>query len=205
MLKALIRNTHRVLVFNRRKHVLVQGLGTFLAGNTDIMDVGTGDGSIARALADQLGDVTITGIDILVRPHTEIEVTAFDGKTIPNSDKSVDAVTFVDVLHHCDNPQDLLNEAARVSRNHVVIKDHLAETAFDHLVLRFMDWVGNAPHGVALPYEYAPLEVWHTRFREAGLEVEQFTTDLGLYPWPFSLVFGRKLHFLVRLRHAAGK
>ncbi|NNK78442.1 MAG: class I SAM-dependent methyltransferase [Litoreibacter sp.] len=205
MLKDLIRKTHRVLVFNRRQDVLAQGLSAFLIGNNDVIDVGTGDGSVARQVKDLMGDITVTGIDVLVRPSTYLEVRQFDGKKIPFEDDSVDAVTFVDVLHHCENPQELLNEAARISRTCVVIKDHLAENWFDHIVLRFMDWVGNAPHGIALPYEYASREIWEARFREAGLEVEKFTTDIKLYPWPFSLVFGRNLHFLVRLRHETGK
>ena len=202
VIKKLIKFAHGKLVFGRRKSALARALSDFLDENDDIIDVGAGDGSIARLIKETLGDVEVIGIDVLVRPETAIEIRKFDGKRLPFDDNTCDAVTFVDVLHHTDNPEELLAEARRVCCNCVVIKDHLAETSFDHAVLRFMDWVGNAPHGVVLPYNYASRQTWDTRFREAGLNVERFTTDIPLYPWPFSLLFGRSLHFIARLNLA---
>ena len=63
--------------------------------------------------------------------------------------------------HHARAPESLIAEAARVARKAVIVKDHLAESPLDRLTLRMMDWVGNAPHGVALPpYNYASRETW---------------------------------------------
>ena len=108
--------------------------------------------------------MTITGIDVLVRPETNIEVTEFDGRTIPFGDDAFDAVTFVDVLHHTDDATALLREAARVASTAVVIKDHLAEGFLAKPTLRAMDWVGNASFGVALPYNYWTTAEWHRAF-----------------------------------------
>lgn len=130
---------------------------------------------------------------------TRIPVTEFDGETIPFPDKSVDLVTFVDVLHHTHVQPNLLKEAARVARRAVVIKDHLSETRIDHATLRFMDWVGNAPHGIALPCNYAPRHVWNAWFDKAGLRPAYFETQIPRYPAPFNLVFGRQLHFVAEL------
>ncbi len=49
-------------------------------------------------------------------------------------------------------PARLLAEAKRVSRGGIVIKDHFREGVLADATLRFMDWVGNAQHGVVLPY-----------------------------------------------------
>jgi SAM-dependent methyltransferase len=92
-----------------------------------VLDVGTGDGSIAKAIALHRPDIKIEGIDVLIRPYTHIRVRLLDGEHIPLSEKTVDVVSFVDVLHHTSNARILLREAARVSRRYIVIKDHLRE------------------------------------------------------------------------------
>lgn len=199
MFKKLLGQTHEKLVFNRRVAVLIDRLGRQTKPGTTMLDVGTGDGQIAKLISEQSQDVTIRGIDIMRRGETHIPVDLFDGKTIPQGDGSVDTVMFVDVLHHTDDPAALISEAARVARQSIIIKDHLSESWLDHMILRFMDWVGNAPHGVVLPYNYAPRRDWQAWFSAAKLDVETFETDVPLYPFPFNMLFGRKLHFIARL------
>jgi hypothetical protein len=96
-------------------------------------------------------------------------------------------------------PVFLLKEASRVARKAVILKDHFSQNGFDHMTLRFMDWVGNAPHGVVLPYNYASRAQWEAWYAEAGLGIDTVSTDVPLYPAPFNLVFGRGLHFVARL------
>lgn len=199
MLKKSIGQAHEKLVFNRRVRVLVQEIGAMLPPEAEMLDVGTGDGQIAKMIGEQQSDTQVQGIDIMKREVIHIPVTLFDGTTIPMEDNSVDVVTFVDVLHHTNDPQILISEASRVARKAVIIKDHLSENTLDHATLRLMDWVGNAPHGVVLPYNYAPRKDWDIWFANAGLTTDTFQTEIPLYPAPLSWVFGRKLHFIARL------
>ncbi|MEL6584436.1 MAG: methyltransferase domain-containing protein [Pseudomonadota bacterium] len=193
---------HEKLVFNRRVDVLATHLAGLIAPGETMLDVGTGDGQIALLTGERAQSGGVEGIDVFTRPETHIPVTVFDGTIIPFADNSFDVVSFVDVLHHTDDPLVLLKEAARVARKAVVLKDHLAENALDHTTLRFMDWVGNAPHGVVLPYNYAAKAEWEGWFAEAGLTTKSFSTQVPLYPFPFSAVFGRGLHFVARLTPA---
>jgi SAM-dependent methyltransferase len=199
MVKSVLGKAHEKLVFDRRVKVLIQRIGSLIPSHSEMLDVGTGDGQIAKAIGEQQDDTRVRGIDIMLRETTHISVDVFDGQVIPVDDKGVDVVTFVDVLHHTDDPSVLIHEASRTCRKAVVIKDHLSENWFDHLTLRLMDWVGNAPHGVVLPYNYASKAQWDTWFKSAGLKVDVFQTDVPLYPFPLNLVFGRKLHFIARL------
>ncbi|WP_037293213.1 class I SAM-dependent methyltransferase [Roseobacter sp. CCS2] len=199
MFKKSIGQAHEKLVFNRRVRVLVEKIGALLPPGSDMLDVGTGDGQIAKMIGARQDGTSVQGIDIMKRDTIHIPVTLFDGTTIPMDDNSVDVVTFVDVLHHTDDPQVLISEASRVARKAVIIKDHLSENKLDHMTLRAMDWVGNAPHGVVLPYNYAPRRDWDEWFAKADLATDKFITDIPLYPAPLSWVFGRKLHFVARL------
>ena len=203
MLTKSIGQAHEKLIFNRRVKVLVEELGALVPAGAKIMDVGTGDGQIAKMIGETQEGTTVEGIDIMRREVTHIPVTLFDGTTIPLDDNSVDVVTFVDVLHHTDDPQILISEAARVAKTAVIIKDHLSENALDHATLRLMDWVGNAPHGVVLPYNYAARKQWDRWFAAAGLEIDKFSTKVPLYTAPLSWVFGRQLHFVTRLTPTA--
>ncbi|MFW5641256.1 MAG: class I SAM-dependent methyltransferase [Roseicyclus sp.] len=199
MITAALGRVHERAVFNRRVGVLGAALGAHVPAGASILDVGTGDGQIARRMAAEAPGAIAWGVDVMARPTAHVPVTLYDGTRLPFDDKSFDVVSFVDVLHHTDDPQVLLAEAARVARKAVILKDHLSQNALDHATLRLMDWVGNAPHGVVLPYNYGSVADWEAWFGAAGLSVEAFTTEVPLYPFPASLVFGRKLHFVARL------
>lgn len=190
---------HGQLVFGRRVRVLAAHLAELLPPNASVLDVGAGDGSVARAIMDRRPDVRVEGIDVFVRGATQVKVTPFDGATIPFADRSFDVVMFVDVLHHTPNQLRLLREAARVSRHSVAMKDHCNDGFLGDATLRLMDWVGNAPHGVALPYLYWPEARWRAAFAEVDLRVDRWSSRLHLYPWPFTLAFDRQLHFIARL------
>jgi SAM-dependent methyltransferase len=187
-------------VFTRRTRVLARHLAELAPRAARCLDVGCGDGTIDALVKELRPDLSIQGIDVLVRPTTRVQVTPFDGLKIPFSDKSFDVVMFVDVLHHTSDPTLLLREAARVARTSIIIKDHALEGPLAAPTLRFMDWVGNERHGVALPYNYWRQDQWDRCFRALSLVVEESRTRIGLYPFPASLFFERQLHFLSRIR-----
>lgn len=193
---------HGRLIFGRRVHRLADALVSRVPAGATVLDVGCGDGSIAHAMLQRRPDLSITGVDVLVRPETRIPVIGYDGSTLPFADDSFDAVSLVDVVHHTDDPQRLLGEAARVSRDRVLIKDHVADGVLARPTLRLMDWVGNARHGVRLPYNYLTRTQWLDHIGRLGATVRTWDTDLSLYPPPLSAVFGRKLHVVIDLEPA---
>ena len=199
----LLGRMHGQYVHSRRVRVLQECLSQLLPERARVLDVGCGDGLLSSLVMAQRKDVEISGIDVLVREGTKIPVTGFDGMRIPFPDKSFDAVMFVDVLHHTDDPMILLSEAKRVASKAIVIKDHRRNGVLAGPTLRFMDWVSNAPHGVVLPYNYWPHEKWRQAFAAMKLDVAVWKEDLQLYPKTVDWLFGRSLHFVSRLEMTA--
>ena len=199
-----IGNLHAAFVHPRRVRVIADHASRLLPRDARVLDVGTGDGLIAAALAERRRDVSIEGIDVLVRQNTAIPVTPFNGREIPLAAASVDVVTMFDVLHHADDPAALLAEACRVARTCVVLKDHVANGWLARTILAVMDDVGNRRHGVALPHRYLSGREWRGVIEQLALTPSVWEVGgLGLYPWPASMVAGGRLHVLARLDKAA--
>lgn len=190
---------HQRLVYGRRIERLAQALAGVLPRDARVLDVGSGDGKLAHRITDLRPDLRFIGVDVLVRPQAFIPITAFDGDHLPFADGEFDCVMLVDVLHHARHQMLLLAETARVAARGIVIKDHVVRGPLARPTLAAMDWVGNARHGVDLPYAYWTRAQWDVAFRELGLRVAQRRDALSLYPWPASLLFDRGLHFLAVL------
>lgn len=195
----LIDGFHEKMVFNRRVNVLASKISELLPLNARILDVGCGNGLIDKIILNKRPDISISGIDVLVRPMTHIEVKEYDGITFPFEDNSFDVVMFMDVLHHTDDAFVVLREAKRVSKKFILIKDHARDGFLSYPTLRFMDWVGNAHHGVRLPYNYWSRSEWKNNLEKIELKIQSWNSRIGLYPWPAAWVFERNLHFIAML------
>jgi SAM-dependent methyltransferase len=198
-MSGVLDTVHGGWVHQRRVEVLSRHLAEVMPRDAKVLDVGCGDGQIGDLVRTRRPDVEVAGIDIAARPTTRIPVTEFDGLTIPLEDDGMDVVMLVDVLHHAEEPAALLGEAARVARRAVVLKDVTPLGPLSDATLRFMDWVGNARHGVPLPYRFWSQAEWRQAFAELGLGVDEVRRRLGLYPPPWNLLFEKRMHFIVRL------
>ena len=194
-----LEQLHGRYVAERRARVLAQRLAAITPKGVSVLDVGCGDGALASELSRLRPDLEIRGTDVLLRPDACIEVTKYDGQHLAEDEAGVDVVLMVDTIHHSEDPEQLLLEACRVARQSLIIKDHRRNGLWAETTLRFMDRIGNARHGVALPYTYWSEAEWREKWADRNLRVELFRSDLHLYPPPFSLVFDRGLHFLARL------
>lgn len=191
---------HGRFVHQRRIAILAERLATHLSPGCRLLDVGCGDGQLGELLREQVPGLAIQGVEVQPRSDCAIPCEPFDGVHLPFPDGYFDGCLFVDVLHHTLEPSAILRDGYRVSRKFILIKDHLAETSFDHWTLRLMDWVGNRPHGVVLPYAYLSSSQWDKLIHSVGLEAVRTDRNLPLYPAPFSLLFGRNLHFISEFR-----
>lgn len=189
---------HGRIVYGRRVERLVNHLAGLVPDGSRVLDVGCGDGLISSLISQRTPGISMCGIDVLVRPDTHIRVEPFDGRKIPFGNGAFDVVLFVDVLHHTQDPLVLLQEASRVAKQAIIIKDHLMEGLLSRPTLRFMDRVGNIRHGVSLPYNYMTRQQWMSAIQQVGWQADVWKEDLALYPWWADWLFGRSLHFVAK-------
>jgi SAM-dependent methyltransferase len=193
-----IGRIHDRLVFRRRAAILSRLLSERIPEGSHVLDVGCGNGVIASLIKESNARISVRGLEVLSRPDCMIECQIYDGDTIPVEDSSVDVCMFVDVLHHATDPSRLVKEACRVTRRYVLIKDHLCENKLDGITLKLMDWVGNRPHGVALPNNYQSKCKWDQIFSSCNLREVYWQETLQLYGPMLNAIFGRRLHFVAQ-------
>ena len=178
---------------------VVASLAGHLGHVESLLDVGCGDGVNTRTLAEQVGARRVAGVDVLVRPSAVIEVREYDGIHIPFPDRSFDAVSLVDVLHHCTEPQAVMREAIRVADKVVVIKDHFAFGPVTHKVLYFIDKTGNAKDGIPVPGTYFEPQQWVAMIAEAGGRLASLDWPLKTHDLPWRLVGWPELQFTAKV------
>jgi 2-polyprenyl-3-methyl-5-hydroxy-6-metoxy-1,4-benzoquinol methylase len=71
---SLIDRLHSHLVHSRRVRVLSDHFAELISQNSLVLDVGCGDGLVAHWIRQKRPDITLQGIDILVREETSIPV-----------------------------------------------------------------------------------------------------------------------------------
>jgi ubiquinone/menaquinone biosynthesis C-methylase UbiE len=96
----------------------LEKLGYSFRGDEHLVDVGCGDGGVARLLRERVREVT--AIDIQPSEQWNDEDGLFfrvaNGEDLPFDDKAFDLVHSKDSLHHMDNPEAALLEYRRVLR-----------------------------------------------------------------------------------------
>ena len=194
-----LRNLHKKFIFSRRVERLAGQIAELLPVEGKVIDIGCGDGLVGKLITGEKPAVTLVGYEVFSRPKPLIPVKLFDGLHLPVGNSAFDVVLLIDVLHHTHDPMPLLREAYRVARKYIIIKDHRLGRPLAKTTLQVMDWVGNRPHNVTLPYNFWREEQWRAAWSKIGLQIEHYQTDLGLYPWPASWVFELGLHFLAKL------
>lgn len=92
-----------------------------------ILDVGCGDGSIDRLLAEASPKRSITGVDLEAHEQWKIKkpknltFKAASIEKLPFKEKTFDIVMIKDVLHHLPDPEAALHEIAKYAKKQVVI------------------------------------------------------------------------------------
>ena len=198
-MKALLARLHAP-IYEERLRVLTELILPHLRAGDRILDVGCGGGALGERLQSAAAarglDVQVSGLERFPRGGEPIHVTSYDGGRFPFADKSFDVVIVADVLHHEAQPDALLRECIRVSKRHLVIKDHQLCGPLAKMRVSLIDWAANAPYGVKCLFRYNRPKEWDAILRDLQLTPETLCSSIDLYPFGFNFLFGRRLQYL---------
>ncbi|MCI0628351.1 MAG: class I SAM-dependent methyltransferase [Acidobacteria bacterium] len=165
-----------------------------------IADIGCGDARLAGFIQRHRSHTRFVGFETLARPARDpaVEVVLFDGGTLPCADNSFDIALLCDVIHHARNQERLLSEAARISRQGIIVKDHVFGNSLERYQLLILDMLGNRRFGVEVIGRYLDLQGWQALLSPTHLQVD-FFPSLPLRSGILGLVFGNRLEILFSL------
>lgn len=144
----------------------------------ECLDIGAGTGKFSLHLKEAGHSVTL--IDIVDKSVDGIDIEQFDGKTIDKPDNSVCTSIFMFVLHHTNTQVELLKEASRVTRDHIIIAEDIVESTWDKMLgnihLNTSPWAkGND--------SFRSKKGWLKLFKELNLEVVE-VHDIPVHVYP---------------------
>ncbi|MEM7007764.1 MAG: methyltransferase domain-containing protein [Thermodesulfobacteriota bacterium] len=100
--------------------------------NENILDIGTGPGSVFLLMNEE--GYNVSTIDVEDQTFSEeIQPKLYDGQKLPYANGSFDTALLLTVLHHTQNPKDVLLEAMRVSKRIIIIEDIYSNTLQKYL------------------------------------------------------------------------
>jgi len=142
--------------------------------NATILDFGTGYGEAYNQLRirgfEKTKALDITGGRFL---YNRMDLTVYDGTTIPFRDNFFDVALAMTVLHHIPDFLGSLKELKRVSKNIIIVED--VPTSPEHAKeIYFWDSVVNL-HFLDHPHNNQFHEQWLEIFSQLNLEIEEIT------------------------------
>jgi len=150
----------------------VQPFLSYLNGSDKILDIGSGNGLVAHALRESGYDVT--PLDVADLSYNEsVKPVVYDGREMPFEDKKFDVALLLTVLHHIDQPDEVLREACRVARRVIIIEDiyeNKLQKKLTFVVDSFINW-GYA----ACPHTNKDDQEWRETFETMNMQLENVT------------------------------
>ncbi|MBI4045146.1 MAG: class I SAM-dependent methyltransferase [Candidatus Diapherotrites archaeon] len=154
-----VRFLEKIACEKRDKNILTC-LQTLLDGEKTALDVGCGSGRFSKKIVKKFR-IELKGIDISIPKNPAIKVILFDGKKIPFKDESFDIVFLIDVLHHVHDSKLIFDEAIRVAKKSIIVKDHYFENSFDLAALKIADFIGNFGQKTPFPFYFKSMQEWN--------------------------------------------
>ena len=139
-----------------------------------VLDLGAGNGLLALEIKKQL-DIEVTLVDIVDYNYTDLPLILYSPEDkIPLADEEVDTTILYTVLHHASDPEHLLEEATRLTRQRLVIKEACVEEDDIRMTNSFFDWFYNRVIGdedITVPLNFLKVEAWQKLLKSYGFDV----------------------------------
>jgi SAM-dependent methyltransferase len=205
-----IMAAHLSMYRRKRPHyqaVMLSTLKEIWTGyHRNLLDVGGGTGVIAQAIAALFPVGEVRAVDVVDRfcRSLTIETEKYDGRTLPFADKSFEAATLNNVIHHVPVAArvELLREICRVVEGPLYIKDHETRGRADSMRLTLLDALGNIPFGGMVRACYLSPSEWEKLARDAGYRIAARAGSAHYRTGVLAMLFPNRLEVTMRLEPA---
>lgn len=128
----------------RKAERLLAPLQRLLDGsvNPRILDLGAGEGYVGAHL-HEFGYGNVMLADVVDMNRTTLPHVTYDGQTLPFEDDRFDITLLYFVLHHTEDPEQVLREARRVSKRGVIVVESIVSGPWQRRILHTMDKAAN--------------------------------------------------------------
>lgn len=152
---------------------LIELFRPYIEDIDSVLDIGTGTSIPIHIFARHFPRVTFNTVDITdIRKIKQLPFVIYDGPILPFENSEFDVSILNETLHHCEEPEAVLNEARRVAKSVYVIEHfpnpgantiELAETEFNALKnfdINCRHYNPFTENSLYILFEKADLKVW---------------------------------------------
>lgn len=167
----------------KRAKKLVHLLGRFIKKGDNVLDLGMGDGLIAKQL--QLNhDIKIMGLDVEDYNTTDIPLVINNSKRLPFRDRQFDVVLIISVLHHADNFTSLLAEAKRICKRCIIILEDVYSNIIERMAIILTDALSNFLNPMNMPFNFRREREWLSIFNTLNLKLlSKHQQEIPWFDW----------------------
>jgi len=132
------------------------------------IEIGSGPGSVLDVMRRQNYD--IEGLDIRDTSYREdLRPTLYDGQVMPFCKHAYDTALLPTILHHTQDPESIIREAARIAKRVIIIEDVYDNRVMEWLTKRFDSLMNLEFFGH--PHSNRSDKDWLATFERLGLSI----------------------------------
>ncbi len=180
-------------MYSERALQIVPKVLPYIKKKDRILDLGCGTGAISRLIKTKNGN-DLTLVDVQFNNMCDqFPVIIYDGKKLPFKKNQFSTTLLITVLHHSQNPKQLLDQVATVTSGNIII----IEDIFTDILGRVITFIGDC----IVNWEIHPIFRNHTKaewiriFQNSGLkilEVKEFKLRCIGFPFKLAIFVTRK-------------
>lgn len=148
-----------------------EAVAPFLVGKR-LLDLGAGEGYVTAAL-QRRAEIWACAVDIGLYQRMPVPYLIYDGTRLPFDEATFDTTLISLALHHCADPEAVLDEALRVTGARLIILESVYRTRRERGCLERLDgWLNRYRHGGEMhpALAFKKVDEWQCIFATRSLE-----------------------------------
>lgn len=169
-----VKQKLKAYICNRRAAAIIRELAPHICTQNRIIDIGAGGCKVSQAIMTHFY-APVTPVDVVDHNSTAMPLVVYDGRTLPYPSNSFEIALIIFVLHHASDTRRLIDEAARVSKDKIIVIEDTPTNFIEQRAWRRIDdHLNNHKHSdIQTAHGTRSAGEWKAFFQKAGLRVVQ--------------------------------